>query len=146
MPSIEKSVLVQHSAENMFALVEDVESYPRFLPWCGGSRVIARDDAQTTAAIDIDFHGVRQSFTTVNTRHPFERIDMSLVDGPFSQLEGGWRFQSLADDACKVVLVLDYRFSSFILGRLIGPIFEQITASMVDSFVRRADSLASRTG
>lgn len=143
MASIEKSVLVRHSAQAMFALVADVDAYPRFLPWCGGARTLAREGNQVTAAVDIDFHGIRQSFTTRNTQVPFERIDMQLVDGPFSDLEGGWRFTALGDDACKVVLALDYHFSNFLLGKLVGPVFQTITSSMVDSFVKRADDLAA---
>ena len=129
----------------MFALVADVDAYPQFLPWCGGARVLSRDGDRATAAVDIDFHGIRQGFTTINTEVPFERIDMALVDGPFSRLEGGWRFSALGDDACRVALVLDYDFSSFLLGKLVGPVFHQIASSMVDSFVRRADAVAAST-
>ena len=144
MPSIEKSVLVRHSAEAMFALVADIEAYPSFLPWCGGSRVMTRDGEAVTAEIDINFHGIAQSFTTVNQQHPHDRIDLRLVDGPFSQLDGHWLFTTLADDACKVQLVLDYDFSNFLLKALIGPVFHQIATTMVDSFVKRADDVAQR--
>jgi len=143
MSSIEKSVLVQHSAASMYALVADIPAYPDFLPWCGGAEVKSRDGSRVTATITIDFHGIRQSFTTVNDQHPVERIDLQLVEGPFSQLTGQWRFTSLAADACKVQLVLDYEFSNFLLGKIVGPVFHQIAASMVDSFVRRADAVAS---
>jgi ribosome-associated toxin RatA of RatAB toxin-antitoxin module len=142
MASIEKSVLVQHSAESMFALVADIPSYPEFLPWCGGAEVKARDGSRVTAAITIDFHGIRQSFTTVNDQHPSDRIDMQLVEGPFSQLSGGWTFTPLGADACKVELALDYEFSNFLLDRMVGPVFHQIAGSMVDSFVKRADAVA----
>ncbi len=145
MPSIDKSVLVRHSAARMFALVADIEAYPRFLPWCGGSRIVSRDGQKVTAAIDINFHGLTQSFTTVNDQHPDERIDLKLVDGPFSQLDGGWRFTPLADDACKVELTLSYDFNSFLLQTLVGPVFQQITTTMVESFVKRADDVAGAT-
>ena len=144
MSSIEKSVLVQHSAEEMFALVADIESYPQFLPWCGGARILARDGTTVTAAIDINIHGIQQSFTTVNDQHPHDRIDMELVEGPFSRLDGGWFFTKLTAKACKVELSMDYEFSNFILGGLVGPVFHQIASSMVESFVRRADALANR--
>ncbi len=145
MASIAKSVLVQHSVEAMYALVADIEAYPQFLPWCSGARVLAREGATVTAAIDIDIRGIRQSFTTVNDQHPLKRIDMELVEGPFSSLEGGWRFTRLTAAACKVELVLDYEFSNFLLAALVGPVFHQIASSMVDSFVRRADAMADGT-
>jgi ribosome-associated toxin RatA of RatAB toxin-antitoxin module len=146
MASIEKSVLVRHSASRMFALVADIEAYPEFLPWCGGSRIIERDGPQVTAEIEINFHGIRQAFTTVNDQHPDDRIDLRLVSGPFSKLDGSWQFTSLGDDACKVVLVLDYDFNNFLLGTLVGPVFHQIATTMVDSFVRRADEVAAKSG
>ena len=144
MSSIEKSVLVRHSAEAMFALVADIESYPAFLPWCGGSRIVEREGEAVTATIDIRFSGISQSFTTVNDQHPHDRIDLRLVDGPFSQLDGSWRFTALSEDASKVELVLNYDFNNFLLKALIGPVFHQIATTMVDSFVKRADEVASR--
>lgn len=128
----------------MFALVADIESYPSFLPWCGGSRIVRRDGPAVTATIDIRFSGISQSFTTVNEQHPNDRIDLRLVDGPFSQLEGSWLFTALAEDASKVQLVLNYDFNNFLLKALIGPVFHQIATTMVDSFVKRADEVASR--
>ena len=142
MASIEKSVLVRHSAESMFDLVADIEEYPAFLPWCGGSRVVSRDGEVVTAEVEIDFHGLRQRFTTANAQHPHDRIDLRLVDGPFSQLDGNWRFTPLANDACKVQLTLNYDFSNFLLKTLVGPVFHQIATTMVDSFVKRADDMA----
>lgn len=129
----------------MFALVADIESYPHFLPWCSGARVLARDGQQVTAELVINFHGLRQRFTTVNDQHLDERIGLQLVDGPFSRLDGGWQFASLADDACKVELLLQYEFNNFLLERLVGPVFHQIASTMVDSFVKRADAVASGT-
>ena len=144
MASIEKSVLVRHSAESMYALVADIESYPAFLPWCGGSRIVSTDGNVVTAEVVIDFHGLRQRFTTANAQHPPERIDLRLVDGPFSQLDGDWRFTPLAADASKVQLTLNYDFDNFLLKKLVGPVFHQIATTMVESFVKRADDVASR--
>jgi ribosome-associated toxin RatA of RatAB toxin-antitoxin module len=145
MASIEMSVLVRHSAANMFALVADIEAYPEFLPWCSGSRIVERDGPQVTAELDINFHGLKQSFTTVNDQRPHDHIDLRLASGPFSKLDGSWRFTPLADDACKVALTLDYDFNNFLLSRLVGPVFHQIATTMVDSFVKRADEVASRS-
>ena len=143
MPVIEKSVLVRHSAQRMYELVADIESYPKFLPWCGGARVVARDASGLTAEIDIRFKGLKQSFTTRNIETPFERIAMRLVEGPFSELEGGWHFTPLAQDACKVELRLAYKFDNFLLERLVGPVFHMIGSTMVDRFTKRADSLGT---
>jgi len=128
----------------MFALVADIAAYPEFLPWCGGSRILSCEGRQVTAEIDINFHGITQSFTTVNDQHPDDRITLRLVRGPFSKLDGNWSFTALGDDACKVVLTLEYDFSNFLLQKLVGPVFHQIATTMVDSFVKRADEVASR--
>lgn len=125
----------------MRALVEDVEAYPAFLPWCGGSAVISRDDTVTVASVTIHFHGVRQTFTTRNTRIDDGHIQIALVDGPFRKLEGGWYFRPVGDEGCRVDLQLDYEFSSRLLERLIGPVFARIADSLVDAFVERADQL-----
>jgi ribosome-associated toxin RatA of RatAB toxin-antitoxin module len=139
MARVEKVVLVAHSAERMAALVEDVPAYPGFLPWCGGSSVLQRENGVTVASVTINYHGIRQTFTTRNTRSARDRLDIELVDGPFRRLEGQWRFQPLGADGCKVGLILEYEFSSRILERLIGPVFAGIADSLVDAFVARAD-------
>ena len=125
----------------MRALVEDIAAYPRFLPWCGGAEVLEQTGDITVASVTINFHGVRQAFTTRNTRQLPDRIDIALVDGPFRSLEGHWNFQPLGEEGCKVELVLEYDFSSRLLERLIGPVFARIADSLVDAFVARADAL-----
>lgn len=141
MPSVHKSVLLAHSAERMFALVEDVESYPKFLPWCGGSEVHERSLNRMLATVHIDFRGIRQSFTTENELHAPHRISMTLRDGPFTKLDGLWRFHTLRHDACKIEFQLDYVFKSGLLGRALVPVFDHIARSFVDAFVQRADRL-----
>jgi len=138
MPAVDRSALVGHSARDMFALVEDVESYPRFLPWCERAIVTVREPHRTVATLYLDFHGLRENFTTENSVQPGELIHMKLVSGPFRSLEGSWRFTALAEDACKVDFNLRYEFSSALLERLIGPVFHRIADSFVDAFVRRA--------
>ena len=124
----------------MFALVDAVEDYPRFLPWCGASRVIHRDEAVTRASLLIDYHGVRQSFTTENLKSPPEEMSIRLVEGPFSRLEGAWRFVALGGQGCKIELRLNYEFKSRVLERLLGPVFDRIAGSLVESFVKRAEA------
>jgi ribosome-associated toxin RatA of RatAB toxin-antitoxin module len=141
MPLIEKSVLVPFSAAQMYALVEKVEDYPQFLPWCGGSSVRQRSATEMEASIEIRFKGIAQNFATINRLTPVERIDMALKEGPFSDLQGGWHFTALQDHACKVEFRLDYSFSNRLLEGLIGPVFHYIASTFVESFTKRAYSL-----
>lgn len=145
MAEIEKSVLVSHSASRMFALVDAVEDYPKFLPWCGGSSVNPQDDRVTHATVMIDYHHVKHSVTTENTRQVAELIEMKLLDGPFEHLDGRWRFVSLSEDACKVEFRLHYTFSHKILEKLVGPVFFIIANSFVDAFVQRAEQVYGET-
>ncbi|MCU0897500.1 MAG: type II toxin-antitoxin system RatA family toxin [Burkholderiales bacterium] len=141
MDLVERSALVAHRAATMYALVENVEAYPQFLPWCRAAEVRLRDTERTVATIHIDYRGVRQSFTTENAKQPDAAIAMRLVEGPFRKLEGLWQFHALAEDASKVELRLAYQLASPVLARLVGPVFEGIANSMVDAFVRRADAI-----
>lgn len=141
MALVEKSVLVNYSAERMYRLVDDVERYPEFLPWCGGSEVELRDGRLTRAAVLIDYHGIKQSFKTENRTQPPERIDIRLASGPFHRLDGAWRFTPLAPHACKIEFRLHYEFSNRLLERLVGPVFKHITNTLLEAFVRRADQL-----
>lgn len=141
MAVVHKSVLLGYSATQMFSLVDKVEDYPSFLPWCGGVEVRERAQDRLVAAIMIDYHGVRQSFTTENTNAPPTHMQMKLVEGPFRQLDGQWRFTPLRDDACKVEFELHYEFSSKLLEKLIGPVFSKIADSFVDSFRKRAEAV-----
>jgi ribosome-associated toxin RatA of RatAB toxin-antitoxin module len=143
---IERQALVPHSAASMYALVEDVESYPRFLPWCSGAEVEFRDAERTVATLHVEFRGVRQAFTTENTKQPGRRIALALVRGPFRFLQGEWRFQGLAEDACRVELALAYQLGNPVLDRLLGRVFDHIANTFVDAFVRRADAIGMRSG
>jgi ribosome-associated toxin RatA of RatAB toxin-antitoxin module len=141
MARVEKSVLVAHPPERMFELVDRVEGYPEFLPWCGGTELIWRDAERTVATIHIAYLGLRQSFTTENFKtHPRE-MRITLQDGPFAELEGDWIFLPLGDDACKVEFRLQYVFSSRMLETVLAPLFSHITNTFVDAFVRRADEV-----
>ncbi|MBU0593121.1 MAG: type II toxin-antitoxin system RatA family toxin [Pseudomonadota bacterium] len=141
MALVEKSVLVLHSAQQMFDLVDGVELYPQFLPWCGGTDVKWRDEASTVATVMIDFHRIKQSFTTENTKQIPSLIEMKLQDGPFRHLDGSWRFIALNENACKVEFRLHYEFSSKLLESLVGPVFNHITSNFVDAFVERAEKV-----
>ena len=125
----------------MFELVARIEDYPKFLPWCGGVEIRERTENRTVASVGINYHGVKQSFTTSNENAPFETIRMKLVDGPFKCLDGVWTFKALRADACKIDLDLRYEFSSTLLDKLVGPVFGIIANSMVDSFCKRAETV-----
>jgi ribosome-associated toxin RatA of RatAB toxin-antitoxin module len=141
MAQVQKSVLVAHSALRMFELVDAVEKYPEFLPWCGGSECNFRDPSVTRATLQINYRGIRQSFSTENIKTPPELMLIRLVEGPFRVLEGSWRFTDLSGRGCKVELSLHYEFSNRLLEKLIGPVFGYIANTMVDAFVKRAQSI-----
>ena len=140
MKHVIRSILVPHSAAKMYTLVNDVPSYPQFLPWCGGARILEQTDTHMQAAVDIAYLGVNQTFTTRNTLAANERIDLALVSGPFSKLSGQWRFTQLGDAGSKVEFELHYDFDGLI-GTIIAPVFDRIAATFVDAFVRRAEQL-----
>ena len=141
MAQVEKTVLVGHSAQRMFDLVDMVERYPEFLPWCGGIDLIQRDEAVTVATLHIDYHRIKQNFTTENHKTYPSMMEIKLKDGPFRQLEGVWRFIPLSNDACKIEFRLNYEFSNAFLEKLIAPVFSHIANTFVDAFVKRAEQV-----
>lgn len=141
MAVVHKSVLLAYSAEQMFDLVAKVEDYPKFLPWCGGVKVLERSPDKLVACLAINYHGLNQSFTTANHNMRPTQMKMTLVDGPFKVMNGTWTFRALREDACKVELDLHYEFSSRMLEGIIGPVFGIIANSMVDSFCKRAETV-----
>jgi len=141
MAQVEKSVLVGYSAAQMFELVDRVEIYPQFLPWCARTDVQWRDEERVVATVHIDYHRLKQSFTTENVRvHP-RRIDMRLQEGPFTALEGSWQFHELAADACKVEFRLQYEFSTKFVESIVNPVFSLIAGNLVEAFVLRAEKI-----
>jgi ribosome-associated toxin RatA of RatAB toxin-antitoxin module len=141
MPLVKRSVLVAHSAQKMFELVQKVEDYPKFLPWCGGSSVKALEEGAVLASVDIDFKGLKQTFSTLNRHTPFSEILLVLQKGPFSSLSGSWKFSALEEHACEVQFELNYSFAAGLLGPLLTPVFDAIAGSFIDAFVARAEQL-----
>lgn len=144
MKTIHKSVLLWHSAHEMFALVTDIAHYPQFLPWCDQGEVLDQDGRGMTARVGMAISGLKQSFTTRNTHVDDREVHMELVDGPFSQLDGLWRFTPLGDGsqrACKVEFTLRYGFANAALAAIVGPVFDRIAGNLVDAFVKRADQV-----
>ncbi len=138
MPNISRSALVMHSVEVMYQLINDVLAYPKFLPDCSDSKIIAQDEQSMTAALLVSKGGLKKWFTTENTLVSNEQVQMSLVDGPFKQLVGGWKLKALSDEACKIELNLDYEFSNKMFDLAFGRVFNNLANNMVQAFTQRA--------
>jgi len=138
MRKVSRSALVPFSARQMFSLVDDVESYPSFLPWCKHAEEHWRNDRSVEASIELQKGALSRRFTTRNSLNSPDSIDIALVAGPFRHLAGGWRFQDLGDAGSKVSLNLEFEFKSRMLDAALGPFFEEICSSLVDAFTRRA--------
>ncbi|NCN88263.1 MAG: type II toxin-antitoxin system RatA family toxin [Gallionella sp.] len=141
MALVEKTVLVARSAQQMFDLVDRVDDYPQFMPWCGGATVDEMRGTTMHATLHINYHHIKQQFSTENRRLPPHEIDMALRDGPFRHLDGSWRFIPLDDEACKIEFRLHYEFSSKLLEKVVGPVFSYIANSFVDAFIHRAEKV-----
>lgn len=145
MKHVRKSVLLWYSAREMYALVTGVEAYPQFLPWCAEAAVLATTETGMTARLTLAFGGVRHAFTTRNEHVDGRSVVVSLVDGPFSALEGEWQFLPLGEDgaarACKIEFDMRYAFANGALEAVISPVFDRVANSLVDSFVRRAEQV-----
>ena len=138
MPRVEKSALVPYSAQAMFDLVKDVDRYKEFLPWCTDSELLSHEGNRICGRIEVARMGVRQAFSTCNTYEEPRHMDIELREGPFKSLHGAWYFVALRDDACKVVLVLDFEFSNKLMNAAFGKVFHQLANTLVESFCTRA--------
>ncbi|MEW6098551.1 MAG: type II toxin-antitoxin system RatA family toxin [Pseudomonadota bacterium] len=145
MKHVKKSVLLWYSAQEMYELVTRVRDYPSFLPWCEKAEVLEESGDQMTARLTLRYAGLHHAFTTRNTHVAGQSVVVTLVDGPFSLLEGEWRFAPLSPPgsppACKVELDLRYAFSSATLQAIVSPVFDRIANTLVDSFVKRAEQV-----
>jgi ribosome-associated toxin RatA of RatAB toxin-antitoxin module len=136
-----RSAIVEHSATEVYALVDDIESYPEFLPWCRDAKVLQREPRRTVATLTVGMRGVRQSFTTENVNRPGEGIDMRLVEGPFRRFSAAWRFSPLGEHAARIEFSMEYEFSNKVLAKVLDPMFGRIADTMVTAFSLRADRL-----
>jgi ribosome-associated toxin RatA of RatAB toxin-antitoxin module len=141
MPNISRSALVMHSVEDMYHLINDVLAYPKFLPDCSDSKIIAQDEHSMTAALLVSKGGLKKWFTTENILVSNQEIKMNLLDGPFKQLIGGWQLKALSEDACKIELNLDYEFSNKVFDLAFGRVFNNLANNMVHSFTMRAKEI-----
>lgn len=141
MASVKKSVVMPYSCELIYNLVNDVERYPDFVDWCVEGKEVSRQEDSVVAQLVFEFHGVSYTFSTHNRLKPHDRIDVSLVDGPFKLLEGHWLFESLNEDWCRVSLELEFEFSFIGLNVLFEPIFTSMAGHWVESFCQRAGEI-----
>lgn len=144
MPTIQKSALVPYSPAQMFDLVDDIDAYSTFLPWCRASDVLSRNEDEVRATLEIAHGKLHKSFTTCNRLQRHKMIEVRLEEGPFRHLEGFWHFEELGAEGCKVSLDLDFEFSNRLLAMAVGPIFSQIASSLVDAFTKRAGEVYGR--
>ena len=139
MRKIERFAYVKHSSQEMFLLVNDIESYPEFLPWCESTEIHESSNEIITASIRMERAGLKASFTSTNHMKLYESIDLSLKDGPFNHFQGGWKFDDLGKDGSKIYFELEFEFKNKLLDMTLGPFFEDICEMMVNAFVKRAD-------
>lgn len=140
MPIVKKARVVHYTCEQMYGLVNDVERYAEFLPYCSESVVHHRDEDEVQATLMIGASGMSKSFTTRNRLQENKMIEIRLVDGPFTHLEGFWRFDEVAG-GCQISFDLEFEFAGRMFSMLLGPVFEQVTDKMVDSFCDRAKAI-----
>lgn len=141
MRTVHRSARTRYSAQQMYDLVDDVESYPKFLHWCRGARIVRREDSVIEAELDIGFKGIHKSFTTRNRRSPPERIDIELVRGPFRRLEGAWQFRDLSEGGSEVTLDLTFDVAASPLGFMFSAVFEEMVRYQMHAFIQRAEHL-----
>ncbi|MDB9864534.1 type II toxin-antitoxin system RatA family toxin [Candidatus Thioglobus sp.] len=138
MHRISKSAIVPYTPQQMFELVNNINDYSQFLNWCDSSSILNQSDDQITASVEINKGGIKQTFSTLNTLTPYQSIEMELVDGPFDELSGEWRFEPLGENAAKIHLDLQFKFKSMLIDMALSPVFKNIANSQLDSFVARA--------
>ncbi|QLF94134.1 type II toxin-antitoxin system RatA family toxin [Pseudomonas sp. ABC1] len=138
---IQRSALLPYPAQALFDMVNDVASYPRFLPWCSATEVFFADESEMRASMTVAKAGMSQTFRTHNELEPGKRIEMRLEEGPFSQLNGVWEFKALGDKACKISLDLTFEYAGPLVRATLGPLFNQAANTLVDAFCERAKAL-----
>lgn len=139
MPSVNKILLMPFSAQQMYDLINDIESYPKFLPWCKTTTIHSRDASRVEATLYIGKGLINQTITTINTMIPHQQINMQYKAGPFKSCEGSWQFNAVAEDTqCEVIFDINYEFSNMFTALTIEPIFNPITNTLIDAFYKRA--------
>lgn len=138
---IAKTALVAYTQKQMFDLINDIDNYPKYLPWCSKTTIISCNQEQTTATLYIEYFKFKTHFSTKNINTPQNKIEIQLKDGPFKSLDGLWEFIALGDDGCKINFYLNYEFSNRILEKILNPVFGYLMGTIVNSFVKQAHTL-----
>jgi len=142
MTTITRNSLVMYTPEQMYDLVNDIEAYPSFLPWCRSIKILSQSEDEICASLDLAKGGIHHQFSTRNKLVHGKSIDISLIDGPFRHLEGHWQFVMIGDNqGCRVQLDMDFEFSNRIVSMALGPVFTQISGSLLDAFCKRAQEI-----
>ena len=141
MHVLKRTAIVPYSCEKMFNLVNSIEDYPNFLPWCAASHIKSQTESEVVASLDVHWKGIHKTFTTKNILHPHTRIEIVLVNGPLSKLDGVWNFIPLNENACKILLDLEFEFTGRFVDKLFQPIFQHIANTLVEAFCKRANDL-----
>lgn len=143
MPSIERSALIASPAADVYALVNDIEHYPVFLPWCAHAEILSKSEAEVVARIDIAVRGRRETLVTRNRLTPTSAIALEMVEGPFRRFRGGWRFTAVGDAGCRVDLGVSFELANRLVGAFAAPILQRIADRVVDAFAVRAREVLS---
>lgn len=141
MKHIEHSAIVLFSTQQMYDIVNNIENYPNFLPWCSSAAVLEQTENHLIGELEVAKGGFKKRFTTRNSLHPYESMRLDCIDGPFSHFHAIWQFHALEKQACKVIFSMHYAFSNKLIDLMASPIFQQIGDSMVDAFVKHAREL-----
>lgn len=141
MPIVHEVLVMPYSVADMYKLVDEIEKYPEFLPWCKGSEILYRDEDEVHAKLVLSGGGFQKSFTTCNRLQANKMIEIKLLDGPFRQLEGFWKFEPQPDNGCQVTLDLQFEFINKLLDLAFGPVFHQVASTLVEAFSKRAEQM-----
>lgn len=141
MHTLKRNAIVPYTARQMFELVNGIEDYPRFLPWCHSSQILSRTATEVVAQLTINWKGIHKTFTTRNRLTPYDKMVIELVNGPLQRLDGIWQFKALNEHACKIMLDLEFEFTGGFIDRLFQPVFQHIANTLVDAFIKRAAEL-----
>lgn len=141
MHTLKRNAIVPYTQRQMFELVNDIGGYPRFLPWCQGSEILSRSETEVVAKLDVSWNGMHRNLTTRNQLYPYNKMEMTLIDGPLKRLDGHWEFMALNEEACKIILDLEFEFTGAFIDRLFQPIFQHIANTFVEAFCKRAVEL-----
>jgi ribosome-associated toxin RatA of RatAB toxin-antitoxin module len=146
MPIVQRSAIVPYTAEEMYQLVNRIEEYPIFIPWCHRAEVHSRNEDEIRATLHFEAAGISKSFTTCNRLQKNKMIEIGMIEGPFRNLKGFWRFETLAEAQCLIKLDLEFELASKLFGFAFGSVFNQVANTLVDAFSKRAQEVYGTHG